>query len=780
MLKINTFPGKQRRPRWSFCVPPCILDGKTKKFSNAIMAIVFAYYHLLLVNQRDIATFTAFRECSKAPQYMEKECWQFILTQLNPFLTILDGELDADVYDILQKLDDKTISYCDNSGSYDFHVQAYIFHKHSGTLLAKYPEKLDASREKLFFISEYTNGKFFDTEIITNWITFFNVFGYFCLFCEKKFRGKSSQHNCSKIATCFVCKRPFLNNLCRTEKHELGAFEQFYFCCSRQTVEEALRCKKCNLLVFSQDCLKHHRKNVCKFGWFCLDCEKYTFRSKFSPSLEAIQKSHVCGMKLCKICGALYRTGDRHQCQFTTPQKMCSLTKLGFIDIQLSGSSPLFCRDCFSLDGQRCSFCADNNSVQPTICTILYETVRGKFSSATSILNQNKSTTLTEENDTYAHDYLPKECTKLPCEKRTFFQKIPKLYMNTDKILLKNNMSPVEEILHLIFVKKIFHTTFLSHNIDNGYVLNELFKVFVEQGLTPIFTGCPKLLILEIPEIGLRFMNLTNYIEQSLQLQGNICFFPQRWNKEAFLSYIGSAPTINDFFNAEDTSAIMQKKEKFVGQQPNLWNFQKALKEFCHNRIHCMFNITINFIQEAFSCQNLLYTITKPETYKTYIMPFNPPLFTRASYAFQLLLLYSKDISKLKVPLPPIAMQSSKQELEFCGYLRWKFPHLQFTDAWSETGQKRFKESFPDSFCRATKTAFYFHGCLIHGHEKNLCKFKRKSLKEENYFKVPFVQAREQHELKIRKLLTNHSDEIENIETVWECEWQALKKHQKM
>ena len=738
-----------------------------------------------MINGSDPATWTAFRECEKAPQDMQGHCAEYIMRQVQPFINSIPDVDDANIYEIIQKLNERSIAYCDNSGSYIFFVQTYIFHKYSGTLLTKYPDNFDSIRPKLFLFTDYINGQYDNIEIITNILTFFNVFGYFCFFCEKTFRGKSSQHNCSKTDTCFVCKRPFLKS--NNGSFEPSKFNDIYFCLSRLTVEEAKRCEKCNLIIYSKSCFKHHLSKTCKFGWFCLLCSKYIFRSKFSPNIAAIQRNHICGTKVCKICGAVFNTKCRHQCQFSPPKPMTSLPKLGFIDLQLTGSSPLFCKQCFetnSLSPERCMFCSDNDVYEPSICTIVYETERGNFSEAVSIIKPESKygVQLLEEEQIYSDTYLPKECNMLPCEKTTFFGKIPKICIDTENMFSNQSMTPCEQIFKLIFSKKIFYTTFLTHEIENGYVLNELFKLFVKNGLQPTFTGNPKLLMLELAEFGLRFINLTNYVDTSLitiSLNFNLRlpFFPHRWNKKAFFTYQGSPPDLHDYFHADDTSQIISLKQKFVQDQDTLWDFTQSLKDFSRKRTYAMLTIAIKFIKDAVICQNLLYTnITSRHDKQFYIMPFNSPLFTRASYAFQLLLLFSKNISKLKVPLPPIRMQSSKQELEFCSYLRWKFPHFYFVDAWSVNGQKRFKESFPDSFCAATKTAFYFNGCLIHGHKKDICKFKRKSTKETNYFQVPLAKARDLHESKTLELLKNHPNEVENIETVWECEWQQLKK----
>ena len=182
-------------------------------------------------------------------------------------------------------------------------------------------------------------------------------------------------------------------------------------------------------------------------------------------------------------------------------------------------------------------------------------------------------------------------------------------------------------------------------------------------------------MFLEINQIGLRFLNSLNYFDSSMFALSKKFglehqFFPHRWNKLEFFSYVGDPPTEPDFFCAEDTVEIFKAKATFskkLEQNKNRnWKFSDAIINYSNYRLQITLLAVLKFCVEAVSCQQLLSREIFPfKKELVFIMPFNSPLFTKASYAFQLLLYYTES-HLLKNIRPPIRMQSSKQELVFC------------------------------------------------------------------------------------------------------------------
>ncbi len=750
---------------WFLDIPSIPIALKSRYFSNGLFALIFAFYYSLFLDELDVTT------------YRVLETWQtdspeetFFKKLSQPFLAHLlnsDGGYET-WYD---KLIDQSI-VTEDGKFFELNVQIFIFHKNSGTLLHSFPSKYDDTRRPLFLAAdESEDPNIRNLLLITNLTTFFNIFGIFCFFCEKAFKGKGTQHKCSKITTCFSCKRPFLRpSTC------VNIFTKNLYCPSSMSASVAQKCSKCNIRFFSPQCEGHHNKKVCRFGWFCENCETYTFCSKSFPNVASIKKNHKCGSKTCYFCG--FEKKCFHQCDLQLPQHQSFLTKVGFIDIQTTGNTKISCKSCFDNDMQ-CSFCKDNTMVLTNICTIMYEnTSREKFDKA-MFFSYKEAESI---QNSWSFKYLPDSCIDLPYAKPTFFNKCPKNRLDP-KIFHKAKASPMEQMFFHLFTNKLFNITFISHDDENGRVLEEVCKALVENGIIPHVVGHSSLWLVELSEVGLRFISSLNYFSGSIL---SFCkrfnyppyFFPKRWNKKSFFSYCGISPSLDDFFSVDDSEDVIEKKKKIISDKKSkqMWNFQDELKTFSLFRLKIMAITNLSFLKEAFECQQLLFSQLSPNK-KTFLMPFNPPFFTRASYAFQLML-YFVPPNLLKTNRPPIRMTSSKQELEFCAFLKWKYPNLTFVDAWSPYGQMSFKESFPDSVCIETKTAFYFNGCLIHGHPISECKFKRKHTNGKNYFKVDFLTAFNNHNRKLALLQQNHPDKIVRTETVWECLWQYRKKNE--
>ncbi len=139
---------------------------------------------------------------------------------------------------------------------------------------------------------------------------------------------KAKVHNTAvpvfKVALRLACKKPFLK-----QSSQKNAFTDFYFCTTTKRAETAISCSKCNIRIISKECGKAHKKNVCRFGWMCPLCEKYTYRTKYFSTVEDIINNHVCGQRMCKFCGN--RLERSHQCPFQIPKIPNNLSKLAFL-----------------------------------------------------------------------------------------------------------------------------------------------------------------------------------------------------------------------------------------------------------------------------------------------------------------------------------------------------------------------------------------------------------------------------------------------------------------
>ena len=265
--------------------------------------------------------------------------------------------------------------------------------------------------------------------------------------------------------------------------------------------------------------------------------------------------------------------------------------------------------------------------------------------------------------------------------------------------------------MRLIVEKQFFNTTYLVHD-QKKLGLNAIIACLLENGISPRVIGSSYPMSVEVPDIGIRFINSENYFdlaaaEEMISGDQKKIFFPQKWNKPAKFYYEGEPPLEEDFFDFADTEEKVLEKKKFVRFQSYPWNFAENLIKYSQNECQRIAKATTGFVFNSLICQEKLKTCltTLPNNHvNLFAHPFNYPLFTKAAYAFKLLLLFCPKLRSVKVVKPAISMASSKGEVEFCSFLRWKYPQLEFQDAWSISGQKRFLEAFPDSFCKSTKT----------------------------------------------------------------------------
>ena len=197
------------------------------------------------------------------------------------------------------------------------------------------------------------------------------------------------------------------------------------------------------------------------------------------------------------------------------------------------------------------------------------------------------------------------------------------------------------------------------------------------------------------------------------------------------------------------------------------WDFKKEYILFLAKRVKICAIVILDFLKEAFHCQNVIFKHFKHSIESwTFLHPANPPIFTAASYSFQMFLHMTGNSSNLKTIHKPVPFNSSKGEVEYIMYVMSKNPDQKINMAWSPEGQKNFVYTKPDAIC--ADQVWYYNGCFYHGHSKEKCKFKSKEKPElKRQKELEFNQKIE----KLRK-----ENPTFQITIMWECMWRYLKK----
>ncbi len=352
------------KKHWSFPLPSKL---QNKRLLTTIMV---AYYLALFLEGIDPATWRTLAFLNSDNEKHQNEAISFAEYHVKPFAQLLPNHLQNEVNNLkalFPFLNEQHISYCDNSGTFQFSCQFHVFHQNTGTLLASIPEKYDSTKRQLYFsATSDPSGEIRNIAIIQNLLSFFRLFGLFCFFCGKFFRGHGTQHKCKKTQTCFACRRPLLNR-----DTYITLQTRSLFCNASLSANESQECSKCHLRILTLDCKKFHDQKVCRWGILCKECNKYIFLNKFTQK-EKLLASHVCGTHQCFFCGLSEKKQD-HVCKIKLPTFDSNFTNLGFLNLEFTGHDLTNCEECYKKKSV-CKFCADNETREAILCEVSVET----------------------------------------------------------------------------------------------------------------------------------------------------------------------------------------------------------------------------------------------------------------------------------------------------------------------------------------------------------------------------------------------------------------------
>ncbi len=739
----------------------------------AVISYIVIGYFLSLFNEReDPATWRVLKEINARKKKDFREAMLFLDRQVRPFLAVTK-ETTMEVENIFAALHDVTVDYCDFSAQYVFSVQYHVFHSHTGIHLMSFPSKFHAKRKQIFLLATMGTTTL-DTSslkivaLITNLTGFFTNFGRFCFFCKKQFRGNGTQHKCPLADNCFVCRRPYMPK----EMFDKARFLK-YFCDSNLYPRSPIECPNCGVRILTSNCNIFHKKRVCRWGFYCSDCNTYQYQSKYY-SVKTLKEEHICGKKNCYFCGqVLEQKPDYHHCcKIRLPKKDKNFTFLGFLDAQVSGYSAANCQDCLEKKNREpCTFCEDNVYQDITFCTFLCENreVCGSFDRF-SISESHICVKKNEITIPYA------EIVTAPLKRTgylTKFQVKQKVFVSPATFPKERNV--INYLFYLIEMKKLHNYTILVHDEEHK-VLHLLALRLKSFGFFVDIIGSSTIIAINVPTLALRFVNSENYfdvtsasLERTLHIKP--FFFPTRWNKKSKFLYCSKVPGLNDFFSFHDSKDIIEEKKTFLAKisMSGNWCWLENMTTFSLFKVTALAKVCLVFLRNSFLCQQKLMCVNSYCS-PSLIHPFNPPTCTQAGYAYKLMCEHSPKMKEICVIRRPVHLQSSKGELEFCSYMKWQNPSKKSCSAWSPYGQRRFKEAVPDLVL--DDTMFFWNGCSVHGHPTEKCLYKYKTRKRKNPFGQDAEEAFAAFEAKKARLSANHAIIIKDM---WQCEWEKQK-----
>lgn len=241
-----------------------------------------------------------------------------------------------------------------------------------------------------------------------------------------------------------------------------------------------------------------------------------------------------------------------------------------------------------------------------------------------------------------------------------------------------------------------------------------LLKGFLDFGFLPevIKKGC-QILLLEIKQLGLRFLTSTSYLagnEYQIADQFNISFekhyFPFKFLIKENLNYVGCIPDLKYFLSSFDSYLNETEKKNYYSlyNKNQNWKMKEQLVIHYNQKMYLLCMAFLQFMKESFDFQLLAncHQILNPISY---------PLCSLSGFTYKLFkLMYLNDESiysvknEFSVPMHIV----SKMEFEFTSYMHYKFPDLKFISEFSNpTGQKVFKSCVPDLYSPVSLECFF-------------------------------------------------------------------------
>ena len=453
-------------------------------------------------------------------------------------------------------------------------------------------------------------------------------------------------------------------------------------------------------------------------------------------------------------------------------------TNLAFLSFSYSGFNVAKCKDCYlKNDGKACPNCLDSPE-KPFSCTILKETeTRNSFSfhflHDNSVENIRFPVTPSNLKYVYIPSFVEKDPKLAPEGRKTRFGK-RQAKSSCTNIFKKQNMFLMDNLFHFLMHNKFSNSTIFVYSgmsKDMFFILQAL----LDNGLSPnIIKNHNQIMLIEEKKLGLRFVEVQNYLHGTFRdlcqrIHKEVPLFPLKWIQQKYFTYNSAPPTVEEYFDFEDTEEDLKAKKKYVEKLTDSWNFAKEYILFLTFKIEIIAIALLEFFKESFCCQReiLKHFEALEERKQTFIHPANPPIFTAATYSFQMFLHMSQKGNMIKTVNNPIPFKSSKGEIEYIMYIMWQHPELKLEMAWSPYGQKNLKYTKPDAISSENEI-WYYNGCFYHGHSLENCKFKSK---------VP-VEEREKKANDFNQKLQKLQNEPQGykITVMWECVWRHLKK----
>jgi hypothetical protein len=363
-----------------------------------------------------------------------------------------------------------------------------------------------------------------------------------------------------------------------------------------------------------------------------------------------------------------------------------------------------------------------------------------------------------------------------------------------------NNDSCILDFLHFFMRKEFQGMTFLSHNggkFDTNFILCHLLRL----GFMPnsLLNGA-SIMSLTIEEFDIRFVDSRNWLQGSLSalserfptIEAKKGVFPIKFNCLTSFNYGGPVPDFEFFKTENDTDKTLQEKQEFhqkLETQNYVYDFNNEIVNYCRDDCNVLRQALTAFLKQSFDFQKILveqYGSHKQSEKLPYLSPLSLPHITLSSYAFNSFKGFAVDLTEQFCVMDEQGKSktiTSEGEMQWVTFMEKKYPNI--LHGYNTEKQVKFDRMVPDGYCPVTKTVFYYHGCVEHGHLPQKLKLntvcphmcKSDTANSKNFRKKTFGDLERDFDRKINLLKTKFVNDVKHVELIYQCEWEALLKN---
>ncbi len=496
--------------------------------------------------------------------------------------------------------------------------------------------------------------------------------------------------------------------------------------------------------------------------------------------------NHKCGeRKKCNSCRQ--EAEDDHLCPLIKESCLNTFTKIAFIGMEHFDCSNQNCLNCFQLRqaNSKDMFCdlhknlTLENDSDPCLI-VIYQVLKATLTKYVISCFGNEPV-ISKESNFLSFNYYFDNCNYETKTGKKRIRKSDDFKRNFAKLHEQKSFLLMDKFLQLITLEKWSDTTFICQDSDSLTYM-AILRSFVKNGFCPVLVrNGRRILVLEIKSLNIRFITSNSYFEgNEYELANQYCltytqhFFPKQFLRPENFNYQGQVPEYNFFESIYDNSTNKINKKLFVQLFKNLnfkWNFQKELITYSEQKLLLLTLSCLKFLEDSYLFQLQLSNRCKNVNF-VFLNPFSYPLCSLGGFVFKLFKLYylnKENIFSVQNEYGISSKNVSKIEYEWASLMDYKYPEKEFLFAFNNKfGQKFFKEAVPDLYSPITKQAYFFNGCIFHGHFENCLINPDANENSKNPFGKSFKDLNEQFFKKMCNLLINNN-EVEEVIIQWEC-----------